>query len=239
MRSRERWRGRLAEDLDGARVGTEHVHDHAQGRRLARAVGPEQAEGGAAGHGERQVLHGDVARNRPCSRRRDGWPLRSRRLAPARASWGRRVYHRASRGDLPAKGVVVAEPSAAPRSFRLGRAGEAARRRAPVRRGPRGDPRRSSSCRRNQEVLREKVEEGHLQPPPAQAIRLRRLDARPRAGGHALVGLLRRLRRARRLRPAVARVARRAGPEVVPGLAARPLPRLRIALRRGRRAGAC
>jgi hypothetical protein len=53
-------RGRLAEDLDGAGIGSQDVHDHAQRGGLAGAVGAKQAKGAAARHRERQVLDGEV-----------------------------------------------------------------------------------------------------------------------------------------------------------------------------------
>src|SRR4029077_7894194 len=116
----------------------------------------------------------------------------------ARASWGRRVYHRAFAG-IPreregrgrARGRTACVPSR--------RADEAARRRAPLRDGAGADPRPLPDAPQPRSAARE-GRRRPLQPSPPQAVGLRRLDARPRAGGHALVGVFRRLRRPRRLR---------------------------------------
>src|SRR4051812_18089601 len=156
-------------------------------------------------------------------------------VAPERASCGRRVYHRALRGNAAREGDRRgrARPGCAyvpPR-----RAGEAPRRRPAVRRRPRPHPGPLPDAAQPGGPARE-GRGGHLQPPPAPAIRVRRLDEGPRPGGDALVGLLRRVRGPRRLRAPVGGIARRARPEVVPGLAARALSRVRVAVRarRGR-----
>jgi len=51
---------RTAEDLDRARVGEQHVEDHANGRRLAGAVRAEQTVDRSARNLERELAHGDV-----------------------------------------------------------------------------------------------------------------------------------------------------------------------------------
>src|SRR5215203_387240 len=52
-------RPRMAEDRDLARVLGRDVHDHADGRRLARPVGPQQAEDAPRRHRHRDVVHRD------------------------------------------------------------------------------------------------------------------------------------------------------------------------------------
>jgi len=49
-----------AEDLDCPAVGFEEIERHAEGGRLACAVGAEQAEDFAGRDGERKVGHGDL-----------------------------------------------------------------------------------------------------------------------------------------------------------------------------------
>ena len=55
---------RLSEDRDRASVGLDDVEDHADRRRLAGAVGAEQAVDGSAGNLEREILDCDVSRER-------------------------------------------------------------------------------------------------------------------------------------------------------------------------------
>ena len=47
-----------AEHLDRSRVGQQDVHDHPQRRRLARAVGPDEAVDGARRHAEGEAIDG-------------------------------------------------------------------------------------------------------------------------------------------------------------------------------------
>jgi hypothetical protein len=145
------------------------------------------------------------------------------------------VYHRAFAGiprEREGRGRALRRTAFLPSR----RADEAARRRAPLRVGAGADPRPLPDAPQPRSAARE-GRRRPLQPSPPQAVGLRRLDARPRAGGHALVGVFRRLRGPRRLREGFAGVARRPRPEVVPRVAARALPRLRIAVHR-RRPGA-
>ena len=147
---------------------------------------------------------------------------------------GPRVYHRGAEWGRSREGEWRGRALPGSAFLPPRRAGEAARRRAAVRGGARPDARPLPPAPQPGGPARE-GRGRDLQPPPAQAGRLRRLDARPRAGGDPLVGLVRRLRRARRLRPPVARIAGGPGPQVLPGVAARALPRVRIALHPRRR----
>src|SRR5881296_3098319 len=51
---------RLAEQPHGAAVGLQDVHDHADRRRLAGAVRPQETVDHALGDGERELINGGV-----------------------------------------------------------------------------------------------------------------------------------------------------------------------------------
>ena len=55
---------RLSEHVDVAGVGQDDVQDHPDRRRLARAVGPDEAVDRAGGHVEREVVDGAVRAER-------------------------------------------------------------------------------------------------------------------------------------------------------------------------------
>src|SRR4029079_18512980 len=105
--------------LDGAGVRAEHVQDHAQRRGLARAVGPQEAEGDAARHGQGQVLHGLVAGEGLVHAGETDRFLAHAGFFRARILGKESVSSRV-RGDFPGKERGVAEPAAVPRAFRLG-----------------------------------------------------------------------------------------------------------------------
>ena len=189
---------------------------------LPAPLGPEQAEDAAARHGQGQVLHGHVAGEGLAHAGETDGRVAHAGISPRAHPWGRRVYHRASARRFPGRGSGVSEPSAAPRPFRVSLQAKllAVVLLCVVR--ARAHAGRLFLLRRNQEILREKVEEGlssHL---------LRKQSAfddwmerprcrRPRAGRRRSSST-----RARALsRPAAARVARGARPEVVPRVGAR------------------